>query len=210
MRRPVRALLLAAFLLAALPAALARRTPDPALRYSLEGAAPAPLWSAPDLASGVVASLPASARGLLVTGRQAQGAPGDLWEVLPAGGDARPLWIEAARLSTGEADPGVPPLQCAGTEPFWGLRLAGTQARMSRPGLRDMGLRAGPRRPATGSPGVFVQILSGPARSVGQVAVVRRPEGCSDGRSDLLAPYEAVVTSPSGEVLSGCCWRTGG
>jgi uncharacterized membrane protein len=81
---------------------------------------------------------------------------------------------------------------------------------MSRPGLKDQDFAAGPRRGATGDPRVFVQGLSGPGRTLGQLAVIRRPEGCSDGMSDLRAPYEAVVMTPSGEVLSGCCRRAGG
>jgi uncharacterized membrane protein len=209
MHSPGRALALAVVLLAALPAASALHTPDPGLTYVLEGAAPAALRTGPDPGSGVSTALPAGTRGIRVTGRQARGPSGDLWEILPAAGGDRPLWVEAGRLSPGEADAGVPPLQCAGTEPFWGLRLEGGQARMSRTGQRDMDLRLGPRRSAVGDPRAFVQSLAGPGGSAGQVAVIRRPEGCSDGMSDLLAPYQAVATTPSGEILSGCCWRAG-
>jgi uncharacterized membrane protein len=120
-----------------------------------------------------------------------------------AGGAPDPTLFFAA------ADPSPAPLQCSGTEPFWGLKTAGGRARMSRPGMKDAVFTAGPRRGATGDPRVFVQRLSGPGRAPGQLAVIRRPDGCSDGMSDLLAPYQAVVTTPSGEVLAGCCRRAG-
>jgi uncharacterized membrane protein len=81
---------------------------------------------------------------------------------------------------------------------------------MSRPGARDQVFAAGPRRAAAGDPRVYVQKLSGPGRTPGQVVVLRRAAGCSDGMSDLSYPYETVVTTPSGEVLSGCCRRAGG
>jgi uncharacterized membrane protein len=121
----------------------------------------------------------------------------------------RLAWAAAERLAPAAADPSPAPLQCSGTEPFWGLKTAGGRARMSRPGMKDAVFTAGPRRGATGDSRVFVQRLSGPGRAPGQLAVIRRPEGCSDGMSDLLAPYQAVVTTPSGEVLAGCCRRAG-
>lgn len=81
---------------------------------------------------------------------------------------------------------------------------------MSRPGQADSLLRAGVRQSASGDPRVFVQSLTGIGRTSGQVVVIRRLEGCSDGMSDLSSPYETVLTTPSGEVLAGCCRRAGG
>lgn len=184
-------------------------TPDPGLRYAVAGGRPLVLRAGPEADSPPVATLPAGASGLVLTGRSAPGGDGPSWEVLPAGAGDRPAWAPASRLVAGDRDPVPLPLQCAGTEPFWGLRLSGGQARMSRPGAKDAIFRAGPRQGALGDPGVFVQRLAAPGRAPGQVVVIRRPEGCSDGMSDLSHPYAAVVSTPSGEVLSGCCRRAG-
>lgn len=185
------------------------RTPDPGLRYTVAGQGPLGLSAGPEPQSGPAGSLPAGTSGLILTGRWAEGPGGGAWEVLAGPGD-RPAWAPADRLVPGAADPGPAPLQCSGTEPFWGLRTAGERARMSRPGMKDVDFAADARRGATGDPRVFVQRLARRGRAAGQLVVIRRPEGCSDGMSDLLAPYEAVVTTPSGEVLSGCCRRAGG
>ena len=185
------------------------RTPDPGFRYAVAGPGPLALSAGPEPGSGPAGSLPAGASGLVLTGRWAEGPGGGVWEVLAGPGD-RTAWAPADRLAPGSADPSPAPLQCSGTEPFWGLKNSGGRARMSRPGQKETDFVAGPRRGATGDPRVFVQHLTGPGRTPGQLAVIRRPEGCSDGMSDLLAPYEAVVTTPSGEVLAGCCRRAGG
>lgn len=184
--------------------------PDPAFRYTVAGAGPLVLLESPHAGSPSVGTLSPGARGLVLTGRWAQGEAGDLWEVLSAERDARPAWAAAARLEPGAADPEPFALQCAGTEPFWGLRLTAGMARMSRPGQADSVLRAGARRGASGDPRVFVQSLTGKVPGPGQAVVIRRAAGCSDGMSDLAYPFEAVVTTPSGEVLAGCCRRTGG
>ncbi|AWM76855.1 COG3650 family protein [Phenylobacterium parvum] len=209
MGRSVRVRLFMAIGLLALAGGAGLRTPDPGFRYAVTGPGPVALSAGPEPGSGPAGSLPAGTSGLVLTGRWAEGPGGGVWEVLAAPGD-RPAWAPADRLAPGSADPSPAPLKCSGTEPFWGLETSGGRARMSRPGLKDQDFLAGPRRGATGDPRVFVQRLSGPGRTLGQLAVVRRPDGCSDGMSDLLAPYEAVVTTPSGEVLSGCCRRAGG
>lgn len=184
--------------------------PDPAFRYTVAGTGPLVLLESPHAGSPAAGTLAPGARGLVLTGRWAQGEAGDLWEVLSAGPNARPAWAAAVRLTPGASDPEPFALQCAGTEPFWGLRLTAGRARMSRPGQADSLLQAGARRGASGDPRVFVQRLAAQGRTSGQVVVIRRPEGCSDGMSDLSSPYETVLTMPSGEVLAGCCRRAGG
>lgn len=179
-------------------------TPDPGLRYSVSGLGPLSLRVAPEASAGQAGDLRPGAGDLILTGRRAAGPEGDLWEVLAP--DGPPAWALASRLAPGARDPASFPLQCSGTEPFWGLKLIGGRALMSRPGIADRSLRAGARQAAAGDPRIFVQRLSGG----GQVVILRRPQGCSDGMSDLASPYEAVVTTPSGEVLGGCCRRAGG
>lgn len=193
-----------------LMAASAPLTPDPAVRRVVVGAGPLDLTTGPDPGAALVARVPGGSAGIIITGRRADTAAGEAWEVLPPGAGDRPAWALAARLAPGEAEAAPLVLQCSGTEPFWGLKLSAGEARMSRPGAAEVRLRAGPRRTATGAPLVFAQALSGKGRKGGQAVVIRRAQGCSDGMSDLSYPYEAVVTTPSGEVLSGCCRRSGG
>lgn len=194
----------------ALGGASALSTPDPGLLYSVDGPAAVVLYAAPDPGAARAGTLPAGSGGLALTGRISGSGEGALWEILPPGAGDRPAWVPAQRLVPGAADPATPVLQCSGTEPFWGLKLAGGEARMSRPGAPDRTLKAGSRQRAAGDTRVDVWRLSGPGRSPGQVVVIRRPSGCSDGMSDLAYPYETVVTTPSGEVLSGCCRRAAG
>ena len=184
--------------------------PDPGLRYAVAGAGPLVLREGPYPGAPAAGTLSPADRDLVLTGRWVMGADGPFWEVLRPDEVARPAWAAAARLTPGAADPGPFPLQCSGTEPFWGLRLTAGRARMSRPGQADSFLRVGARRGASGDPRVFVQNLTGPRRGPGQVMVIRRAAGCSDGMSDLAYPFETVVTTPSGEVLTGCCRRTSG
>ena len=190
--------------------AAAVSTPDPGLRYSVAGPGPLVLRAAPDPGAARSGSLPAGAKGLILTGRIAEGEDMVFWEVLPPGAGDRPAWAPAPRLATGDPDSAPMILQCSGTEPFWGLKLAGGQARMSQPEGPEMVLQASPRQTAGGDTRVQVQRLSTQGRPAGQVVLIRRAPGCSDGMSDLSYPYEAVVTTPSGEVLSGCCRRAGG
>lgn len=185
-------------------------TPDPGLRYSVDGPGPLVLRAAPDPAAPQAGALAAGSVGLVLTGRVSGSGEGAFWEILPPGAGDRPAWVAARRLVAGDPDPAPPVLQCSGTEPFWGLKLAAGEARMSRPGAPDGLMKAGPRRMAAGDPRVEVRRLSAPGRGVGQVVVIRRTSGCSDGMSDLTYPYETVVTAPSGEVLSGCCRRAAG
>lgn len=185
-------------------------TPDPGLRYAVAGRGPLILRVGPEPDSAVAATFPSGAAGLILTGRSVPGEDGPSWEILPPGAEGRPAWAPASRLIAREPDSAPAPLQCAGTEPFWGLRLEGGEARMNRPGAMDEIFRAGRRQGAVGDPGVFVQRLAAQGRTSGQVVVIRRPEGCSDGMSDLSSPYETVLTMPSGEVLAGCCRRAGG
>lgn len=185
-------------------------TPDPGLNYAAAGPGPLRLRAGPGPGAAVVATLPAGTRDIVLTGRRAEGEGGEAWEVLAPGAADRPAWAAAAQLSPGTSGPADFPLQCSGTEPFWGLRLSGSTARMSRPGRGDQAFAAGSRQVAAGDPRVHVRRLSGPGREAGQVVVIRRAAGCTDGMSDLSYPYEAVVTLPSGEVLAGCCRRAGG
>lgn len=193
----------------ALTGASGLSAPDPSLRYSVKGDRAIRLSAGPDVGSGDAGSLPAGASGLVLTGRWMEGDEGDVWEVVTGPGD-RSAWAPADRLSPGALDPTPAPLHCSGTEPFWGLKTAGGRARLSQPGVKDVDFSASVRRIANGDPRVFVQRLLGPGNTSGQLVVIRRQSGCSDGMSDLSYPYDSVLTTPTGEVFSGCCRRAGG
>lgn len=87
------------------------------------------------------------------------------------------------------------PLQAAGTEPFWGLRVGGKELVFSRPGQADVRVaNPGPRM--EGKSAVW-------AAPHGALELTLTPGHCSDGMSDRDYPYTAVVVA-DGQTLSGC------
>lgn len=216
------AALCAALCVAANLAAAEGAGPLPAL-HSVTGIAPGrtlPLRAGPEPAAEAVGALPADARDVEVVALE-PGAMGTRWAhvALPEGG----AWAEARHLARQDGPEGLPPLICAGTEPFWsfdigpgeiaGLALAGhdpapvfvTRRTVSANDPRSHGLTArwdGPE----GDPSTF-GIAGAPV-----TGIVRRA-ACSDGMSDR--PYGIAVDLMLGTLgadgradvthLSGCC-----
>ncbi len=115
---------------------------------------------------------------------------------------------------TGRDDPGRPdgwvnlrylrpatvvalPLSCAGTEPFWSLKInsprRATYADPEIPSRRYV--VEGFRRVGSGA---AMRLVAG-----GRVAIAAG--ACSDGMSDTSYPFSARVRLPGGRALTGCC-----
>jgi uncharacterized membrane protein len=87
------------------------------------------------------------------------------------------------------------PIQAAGTEPFWGLKVNGGELVFSRPGQADLrAANPGPRM--EGKSAVW-------AAAQGDLELTLTPGHCSDGMSDRDYAYTAVVVA-GGQTLSGC------
>lgn len=87
------------------------------------------------------------------------------------------------------------PLQAAGTEPFWGLKVSAKELVFSRPARNDLRVaNPGPRM--EGKSAVW-------AVPNGELELTLTPGHCSDGMSDRDYPYTAVVVA-DGQTLSGC------
>lgn len=97
-------------------------------------------------------------------------------------------------------------LMCAGTEPFWSLRLSGAGAVFSSPEATVPDLSLLQSTPAAGSPG-YPLWMSFSGASVDGLMVVRDLE-CSDGMSDRSYGWTAdlaLFSETGGLVHTGCC-----
>lgn len=96
------------------------------------------------------------------------------------------------------------PLICAGTEPFWSLRLEGDAAVYSTPEGEEAPAPITRRTRSANSTIVWsVSLGAGDAYR----AVIAQDRLCSDGMSDNLYPLSVALTRPDGQFLSGCCRR---
>lgn len=100
-------------------------------------------------------------------------------------------------------------LDCAGTEPFWSLKIAGGKIVLEQPDQAPRRLLTVAPRAAQGRPLDLVRVYQ--TRTLGAnrqyvTIVIRKAENnsCSDGMSDTQYPYSAVVIKGS-TVLEGCC-----
>lgn len=143
-------------------------------------------------------------------------APGAVVEVLgpdPEGRWGRIIheggngWVSLAYLAP--ADRGrvgaseVPAgLLCAGTEPFWSLRVDHDRLTYEDP---ESAPRAIPLTFATAASGRrgYPALLRG-EDAAGRVDLIVRPEACSDGMSDITYGWAAEVAWPD-RFLAGCC-----
>ncbi|MCA2962235.1 MAG: hypothetical protein IOD12_18430 [Silvanigrellales bacterium] len=95
---------------------------------------------------------------------------------------------------------------CFGTEPFWGLTIAGKSvAFRTADGLTRTSDTSGARA-ALGTLTSYVALYQGkvkeePGRFLN---VIVKAEQCSDGMSDEGFPYSVLVLSGT-ELYSGCC-----
>ena len=87
-----------------------------------------------------------------------------------------------------------------GTEPFWAAIDAGDALRLERPGADPLVAQPRTMREEAGS-----WIVEGETGS-GVLSLRLSPGFCSDGMSDSLYAWTAVVQMPDGE-LKGCGFR---
>jgi uncharacterized membrane protein len=186
--------------------------PEPGLSYAVRDVAANDslnVRSQPGARSEMLMRLPHDARGIRVTGRWMAEGPSVWWEVITTGGQATTGWVNHRYLA---AEPGEAqstyPLQCAGTEPFWSLRLDDRHAAYSSPETELLTLSASSWIRSRNSPGVFAIQLSsdGDGLSGNGYATIDRT-ACSDGMSGFEYPFEATVIMPDQTVLDGCCSR---
>ncbi|MDJ0629072.1 MAG: peptide-binding protein [Rhodobacter sp.] len=159
----------------------------------------------PSAGSSDIGDLPPDARGIEVAGTDASGKWGRIvWE--EANG-----WI-AMRFLAPDPVPTLPGtalpagLLCAGTEPFWSLRLSPGSASFSD--ITGAGFLLGftGALAAEGSAGYPLQLshAGGPASS----QAIIRPAACTDGMSDRTYPWTVayLLDAPGGQrFLAGCC-----
>lgn len=191
-------------------------TPDPALHYRVVAIAPDDVLNvreqpAPDAA--MAGKLASSATGIVVTGLRSRIGSAMWWQIVHKDAPRGTGWVNARFL---EAEPDAKlqsdfALLCRGNEPFWSLAMEEGEARFSTPEGTDKPWQASAWRNAKGLlPGHrFAIALQGAERSdAGWAAVARASHFCGDGMSDFEYPYDAIIMTPNGEVLAGCCTRS--
>jgi uncharacterized membrane protein len=190
-------------------------SPDPGMTYAVKDVAANDqlnVRSQPGTQADTVVRLAPDARGILVTGRRMAEGNSVWWEVITQGGPGSTGWVNHRYLAAeAGGDPGEAsyPLLCAGTEPFWSLRLDDRQAVYSDPETEAVMMNASDWIRSRNSPAVLAIRLQGkdgaPAGN-GHAAIQR--SSCSDGMSDFDYPFWVTVILPDQTVLDGCCSRT--
>ncbi|HWL55643.1 MAG TPA: SH3 domain-containing protein [Paracoccus sp. (in: a-proteobacteria)] len=159
----------------------------------------------PDGQAKVIATLPATAKGVEVVARDSSGK----WGRVNAG--ERSGWVALRFLAEqkGVWQPASLPqsLACHGTEPFWGLKTTRSGMVFSEPdaGDRALELRKVMDRGIEGEP--TRGLIAGDGK--GRVTAFIRPAQCSDGMSDRGFALAVSVILDGAEtpsrMLTGCC-----
>ena len=93
-------------------------------------------------------------------------------------------------------------IDARGNEPFWAVKIRGTQLTLSRPGLPDLVAQA---------PGAVIQpgagVWTGKTADGATLNVTLYVSPCSDGMSDLRYPMAAEVTLDR-TTYTGCATKT--
>lgn len=190
-------------------------SPDPGLTYAVRDVAANDrlnVRSQPGTQADTVARLAPDVRGILVTGRRMVEGKSVWWEVITQGGPGGTGWVNHRYLAAEAGDDAGQtnyPLLCAGTEPFWSLRLDRGQAVYSDPETEAVMMTASDWMRSRNSPAVLairLQGKDGSSAGNGHAAIQR--SSCSDGMSDFDYPFGVTVILPDQTVLDGCCSRT--
>ncbi|OGT52815.1 MAG: hypothetical protein A3F17_05340 [Gammaproteobacteria bacterium RIFCSPHIGHO2_12_FULL_41_15] len=100
------------------------------------------------------------------------------------------------------------PFHCFGTEPFWTLDICSTQFRYHTPEPFNRLLAIVKPRHVKGMKSSYLQVYETHfTRSKSQrvsIIIKDNPQGCTDGMSEELHEYDAIVIMPD-QVLAGCC-----
>ncbi|SMO39178.1 COG3650 family protein [Paracoccus laeviglucosivorans] len=159
----------------------------------------------PDGQGKVVATLPATAKGIQLVARDGTGK----WGKVNVGEVSGWVALRFLKQQPGIWQPAALPqsLSCTGTEPFWGLKPGKSGMVFSEPDQpdRQLELRKVMDRGLEGEP--TRGLIAGDAK--GRVTAFIRPDQCSDGMSDRdFALAVSVIIDGQDQpsrMLSGCC-----
>jgi uncharacterized membrane protein len=187
-------------------------SPEPGVSYGVANVARSDVLNVRRAAGDaeVLATLPANALGIVVTGRVQPVGDSPWWEIVLPGIGGETGWVNARFLSptlsaSGQEASGYA-LHCLGTEPFWSLALSDDSAVFSSPSDPERPFSAGAWLPAEGLRDQFAVRLTSP-EGAGYAAVRRERSSCSDNMSDLSYPFGVTLILPGDRVLGGCCSR---
>jgi len=99
-------------------------------------------------------------------------------------------------------------LQCAGTEPFWNVEVEESDSTLMSPDLESpIKLDYLRFAPGIGRTDLWGHYLGSADGTYSLTVIVRYTETCSDGMSDLIYDFEALLLglSASGAPAYGCC-----
>lgn len=153
-------------------------------------------------ATRVLARIPPGAGGLLGTGTTEMIGSSRWYEVRFG---ATIGWVNGRFLAPASSalEPALTGgFFCAGADPFWSLRIAGSEAELTEAGRAPHRLAVAARGPGP-EPAAITLSLAGEA---GARVDIRHREWCRDGVSSLDYSFETRVTPAVGpRILRGCC-----
>jgi uncharacterized membrane protein len=188
-------------------------SPDPGRTYAVKDVA-ANDWlnvrSQPGTQADTAVRLAPGSRGILLTGRRMAEGKSVWWEVITQDGPGDTGWVNHRYLAAEAGDdPGETsyPLLCAGTEPFWSLRLDGGHAIYSDPETEAVKMSSSGWIRSLNSPAVLAVRLRDEDGAAGNGHAAIQRSSCSDRMSDFEYPFGVTLILPDQKVLDGCCSR---
>lgn len=153
----------------------------------------------PNPQAPVVQTIPFNGKGITLTGHSAQGG----WVRVTY--NRKSGWVNSRFLGYGEMGRYQLPanIECAGTEPFWGISLVpgGARADMNF-AERRYSFRITRAQQAMNRSDIW--LLRGASRP-GELSLIIRNETCSDGMSDNRYPFSAIAMISGLDMVAGCC-----
>jgi hypothetical protein len=205
--------LAACLLLVKLPAHAELSPPAPDNRYRVTGVAAGDKLNVRKQAGSDNASVGQIAPdidGITVSGVWQKAGDDIWWELIPSPTNPVAGWVNSRFLTVTAAkvDSNAEhnyPLTCRGSEPFWSLDTAGTEATFS--------LAGEPKKIWTASDWIAPQgatywrfVVPLNAEGARGYAAVSKDETCSD-EAERSFPYSILLIDPAGDVFTGCCSR---
>lgn len=151
----------------------------------------------------IVGEIPANASGIEATGRSVD-LNGRLWrEIRYQGVDG---WVAARFLRTESVVSMPADLRCGGTEPFWGLAIAGSYGEFTSPNDDKRQLSVVGPLPGRNRGSLWSYRMTDGGGAVFNGLVVYTDQ-CSDGMSDFSYAFEIYLigTDEASGPMQGCC-----
>jgi uncharacterized membrane protein len=154
----------------------------------------------------IVGEIPPEASGITGTGVSYRTDGGGLWREIRYNGVTG--WVNAAFIArdrSGDWEPAA--LDCFGTEPFWTLKIDGTQSTLERLDRETTTLERLSMNRAVNRRDIWEMTWQPSNAANAATTVVMERDACSDGMSDFTYDLELLILGlqDGAGPLAGCC-----